>query len=129
MKEMTSNKPYLVRALFEWILDNDCTPHLLVAADLPGVMVPDGLAEDGQIVLNISPSAVRHFNMSNDEVSFEARFAGVPHRIGVPMYAVVAIYARENGEGMGFEVEVPEQQPEPVPPPRPEGRPSLKVIK
>lgn len=154
MDDMTSNKPYLLRALFEWILDNQCTPHLLVTVNLPGVRVPEGYAEDGQMVLNISPSAVRNFSMTNESVSFEARFSGVPQHILVPMYAVAAIYARENGQGMGFEVEMPGEDPDlqPVgdekealraiaewseedgessvePPPRVEGRPSLKVIK
>lgn len=154
MSEMSSNKPYLLRALFEWIVDNQCAPHLLVASELPGVQVPDGFAEEGQIVLNISPSAVRNFDIGDEAVSFEARFSGVPHFIYVPVYAIAAIYARENGQGMAFELELPDEletqpvaqddseavmaivespgqeQPAAVePPPRTEGRPSLRVIK
>ena len=137
---MTSSRPYLVRALYEWIVDNDCTPHLLVNADHAGVQVPDGFAGDGQIVLNVAPSAVRQLKMDNQAISFEGRFGGVPHSLHVPAAAVMAIYARENGQGMVFEVE-------PTPPdgetpsddasagtstpsrPAPGGRPSLKVVK
>ena len=73
---MNSSRPYLIRALYEWIVENDCTPHLLVDADYPGARVPPGYAKDGQVVLNVSPSAVRHLHMDNDAVSFEGRFAG-----------------------------------------------------
>ena len=81
---MNSSRPYLVRALYEWIVDNDCTPHMLVNAEFPAVQVPQGFASDGQIVLNISPSAVRNLHMDNDAVSFEGRFSGVAHlqRVG-----------------------------------------------
>lgn len=73
---MNSSRPYLVRALYEWIVDNDCTPHILVNAEFAGVKVPPGYASDGQIVLNVSPSAVRHLHMDNEAVSFEGRFGG-----------------------------------------------------
>lgn len=134
---MTSSRPYLVRALYEWIVDNDLTPHLLVDAEYPGVHVPAGFSSDGQIVLNVSPSAVRHLHMDNEAVSFEGRFGGVPHSLYVPPAAILAIYARENGQGMVFEAEpLPPQDDEPQPPappagggPRPSGRPSLKVVK
>ncbi len=132
---MNSSRPYLVRALYEWIVDNDCTPHLLVNAEYPGVQVPPGFASDGQIVLNVAPSAVRHLHMDNEAISFEGRFGGIAHSLHVPSAAVMAIYARENGQGMVFEIE-------PTPPdddtpsdggddgtPRPGGRPSLKVVK
>jgi stringent starvation protein B len=137
---MTSSRPYLVRALYEWIVDNDCTPHLLVNADHPGVQVPDGFASDGQIVLNVAPSAVRHMQMANEAISFECRFGGVPHSLHVPAPAIMAIYARENGQGMVFEVEpTPPDDNAPAddspadsgPSSRPAstGRPSLKVVK
>mgnify|MGYP006182586847 CR=1 FL=1 len=136
---MNSSRPYLVRALYEWIVDNDCTPHMLVNAEFPKVQVPDGFASDGQIVLNISPSAVRHLHMDNEAVSFEGRFGGVPHTLFVPIGAILGIYARENGQGMVFDLESPvgdedELEPEDdLPPddepPRPSGRPSLKVVK
>jgi stringent starvation protein B len=136
---MKSSRPYLVRALYEWIVDNDCTPHLLVNAEFAGVQVPAGFASDGQIVLNVSPSAVRHLHMDNDAVSFEGRFGGVPQSLYIPSAAVLAIYARENGQGMVFEVESSLEEaeleepddgsPPDGEPPRPSGRPSLKVVK
>ncbi|MCU1741605.1 MULTISPECIES: ClpXP protease specificity-enhancing factor [Pseudomonas] len=137
---MNSSRPYLVRALYEWIVDNDCTPHILVNSEYPSVQVPQGFASDGQIVLNVSPSAVRHLHMDNEAVSFEGRFGGVPHTLFVPISAILGIYARENGQGMVFELEAPQEgddgvEPDddgPPPgsePPRPSGRPSLKVVK
>lgn len=132
---MNSNRPYLLRALYQWIVDNNCTPHILVAAEYPGARVPAGYAKDGQIVLNISPSAVRYLEMGNEVLTFEGRFGGVAQSLYVPVAAVQAIYARENGEGMAFEVEQPEQGPEDGGPSgdgqplRPSGRPSLKVVK
>jgi stringent starvation protein B len=96
---MTSNRPYLLRAFFDWIVDNQCTPHLVVNADFPNVIVPMQFVQDGQIVLNINPTAVAQFHMDNHEVSFNARFGGQPMRVVVPVGAVLAIYARENGEG------------------------------
>ena len=137
---MNSSRPYLVRALYEWIVDNDCTPHMLVNSEFPKVDVPQGFASDGQIVLNVSPSAVRHLHMDNDAVSFEGRFGGVPHTLFVPIGAILGIYARENGQGMVFdleealeaddEIEPDDDLPPPgSEPPRPTGRPSLKVVK
>jgi len=135
---MNSSRPYLLRALYEWIVDNDCTPHLLVNAEMPNVQVPAGYVSEGQIVLNVSPSAVRHLNMDNQGVSFEGRFGGVAHSLYVPVEAVMAIYARENGQGMVFEVEPPATDGDSGPdddgpsggqPSRPSGRPSLKVVK
>ena len=137
---MNSSRPYLVRALYEWIVDNDCTPHLLVNAEHPGVQVPSGFASDGQIVLNASPSAVRHLHMDNEAVSFEGRFGGVAHSLYIPIAAILAIYARENGQGMVFDMEPPvaggpegpgpdDDGPSGGEPPRPSGRPSLKVVK
>jgi stringent starvation protein B len=142
---MNSSRPYLVRALYEWIVDNDCTPHILVNAEYRNVQVPQGFATDGQIVLNVSPSAVRHLQMDNEAVSFEGRFSGVAHSLYVPVGAIMGIYARENGQGMVFDPEVPSLEddlelenehtdgddlpPAGGQPPRPNGRPSLKVVK
>lgn len=136
---MKSSRPYLIRALYQWIVDNQCTPHLLVNSEFAGVQVPEGFASDGQIVLNVSPRAVRHMQMDNDAVSFEGRFGGVPHSLHVPCAAVLAVYARENGQGMVFDLEAPEaaheqtepddQGPGPGDPPPRGGRPSLKVVK
>lgn len=102
---MTPNRPYLLRAFFDWIVDNQCTPHLVVNADFPAVQVPTQFVQDGQIVLNISPSAVTNFAMDNQQLSFNARFGGQPMQVYVPMGAVLAIYARENGEGTVFTAE------------------------
>nr|WP_281648610.1 ClpXP protease specificity-enhancing factor [Parendozoicomonas sp. Alg238-R29] len=102
---MTSSRPYIIRALYDWIVDNECTPYLLVDALWPGVFVPPGFAEDDQIVLNVSPVAVRELSLENDAVSFSARFNGKSCDVYVPVASVMAIYARENGQGMVFEME------------------------
>jgi stringent starvation protein B len=120
-----------MRALYEWIVDNDCTPYVLVDASLSGVVVPEQYVKDGQIVLNISPSAVVDLNITNEALSFNGRFGGVATDIMVPVVAVVGIYARENGQGMVFEPEDETPPPDDTPPgpAKPEGRPSLKVVK
>ena len=130
---MTPSRPYIMRALYEWIVDNDCTPYILVDAGIDNVMVPEQYVKDGQIVLNISPTAVVELDISNEAVAFNGRFGGVATDIYVPVYAVIGIYARENGQGMVFE---PEEEPDPTPPQdeppepnKPEGRPSLKIVK
>lgn len=127
---MTPNKPYLIRAIHEWICDNGLTTHLMVDAHYPGVLVPQEFVQDGQIVLNISPSAVGHFAADNEMIAFSARFGGRPMTIEVPVGAVLAVFARENGEGMAFEATPPPQDPAPAPPSPPAGgRPALKVVK
>ena len=100
--EMTSNRPYLIRALHEWLTDNSLTPHILVDASKPAVSVPGQFIEDGKVVLNISRNAVKHLELTNEWISFDARFSGQPESISVPVAAVIAIYARENGQGMMF---------------------------
>lgn len=99
---MKPSRPYILKALYEWLLDNDLTPHLMVNAEEDNVTVPLQFVDEGQIVLNINPSAVRNFYMDDEAVSFNARFSGQPMDVYVPMCAVMAIYARENGQGMGF---------------------------
>ncbi len=140
---MTSTKPYLVRAFYEWIVDNDVTPYLLVNADMTGVEVPRQYVNDGQIVLNLSPTAVYGLHMDNEWISFNARFSGRAMDVFVPYAAVLAVYARENGQGMAFQAEPHVAQPDDddaaaaqAPhegrqerPPRAKGRPSLKVVK
>jgi len=128
---MTPSRPYIMRALYEWIVDNDCTPYVLVDASVPDVMVPQQFVKDGQIVLNISPGAVIDLNIGNEAMAFNGRFGGVATDIYVPIAAVVGIYARENGQGMVFEPEESTGPPdEPPPDPiKPEGRPSLKIVK
>ncbi|MFJ5251902.1 MULTISPECIES: ClpXP protease specificity-enhancing factor [Serratia] len=105
MSQMTPRRPYLLRAFYDWLLDNQLTPHLVVDVTRPDVQVPMEFARDGQIVLNIAPRAVGNLELGNDEVHFNARFGGVPRQVSVPMAAVLAIYARENGAGTMFEPE------------------------
>lgn len=99
---MTPSKPYLIRALYDWLLDNEVTPYILVDASQEQVMIPTGIATDGKVVLNLAPSAIQKFELNNDYLSFSARFGGVAQDIYCPIVAVLAIYARENGEGMMF---------------------------
>jgi stringent starvation protein B len=102
---MLSNKPYLIRAFYEWIVDSACTPFLVVNAHFPRCNVPQDFVENGEITLNISPSAVRDLKMSNDSVEFRASFSGIVHIISAPIKAVLAIYAQENQQGMFFDYE------------------------
>ena len=99
---MTSHRPYLLRALYEWIVDNGMTPHLLVDATRPGVRVPAHTVKEGRVVLNVAERAVVRLAMDNEAVSFTARFGGVSHPVQVPIAAVLAIYARETGQGMAL---------------------------
>jgi stringent starvation protein B len=128
---MTSNRPYLLRALYEWISDNGLTPYLLVDATLDGVRVPPGAAKDGKVVLNVAARAVGQFEISNDRVQFLARFGGVSQSVYVPMHAVLAIYAQENGQGMMFQADGSPAEPPPSGPTPDESpkRPHLRVIK
>ena len=130
---MTSSKPYVIRAIYDWIVDNNCTPHLLVDAEAEGVEVPQDYVTDGQIVLNVSPSAVVNLQLSNDSVSFSGRFGGVPVDITVPLDGIIGIYARENGQGMIFDEEsdldFDPEPPETDPTPTPSDRPSLRLVK
>lgn len=105
MSQLSARRPYLLRAFYDWLLDNQLTPHLVVDINLQGVQVPLEYARDGQIVLNIAPRAVGNLELGNDEVRFNARFGGVPRQVSVPMAAILAIYARENGAGTMFEPE------------------------
>jgi len=128
--EMSSNRPYLVRAFYEWLVDNGMTPYLLVEVADSSVEVPQQFVEDGRITMNISPSAVRYLELGNEFISFNARFGGKPMDVLFPAASVLGIYAQENGSGMLFpEDETSEGgdgDPEQTPP---RGRPSLKVIK
>lgn len=147
---MTSSRPYLIRALYEWILDNNCTPYVLVNAHDDGVEVPlEHVNKDGQIILNVAPTAVQDLLIRNEDMEFKGRFGGIPTRIFFPILSVAGIYAKENGQGMIFEIEP--RNPDPSPPdPAPkkgpeiastssgsstekskkgQGRPSLRVVK
>lgn len=103
--QMTSNRPYLVRAFYDWIVDNNCTPYLVVDATQTGVKVPPQYVQNGQIVLNVNPGAIGNLELGNDAIRFNARFGGNPFAIYVPLKAVLAIYARENGAGTMFSPE------------------------
>ncbi|MDQ1119801.1 MULTISPECIES: ClpXP protease specificity-enhancing factor [Pseudoxanthomonas] len=140
---MTSHRPYLLRALAEWIADNDMTPHLLVDATQPGVQVPSSAVKEGRVVLNIAQRAVAHLVIDNLTVSFSARFGGVSYPVNVPISAVLAIYARETGQGMALPEDIaagqgPHDDDEPPSPdgaapdeptPPPAKRPHLRVVK
>ena len=128
-------RPYLLRAMHQWMSDSGHTPHVIVDAEKAGAGVPRAYVKDGKIVLNLSSSATQRLKLGNDEIEFDARFAGVVHHVHFPVSAVIGIYARETGEGMVFS----EQDLGPEPPNRPpaeEGganggsrRPQLKVVK
>jgi stringent starvation protein B len=141
--ELPSTKPYLLRALWEWCCDNGFTPHIAVQVDVR-TRVPREFIRDGQIVLNIGPEASNKLEIGNDFIEFQARFGGVARQLSVPVEQVSAIYARENGAGMAFEIEgdagsalgeapdevVEEPSGEIPEPPRPDGgRPRLQRIK
>ncbi len=132
---MTSSRPYLVRAMYEWIVDNHCTPYALVDAHAPGVQVPQQYVENGQIVLNIAPGAVAGMELGNELMRFNARFGGVPTDVLVPIAAIRGLYARENGRGMVFDEDDPTPPQDPNEPQdnkgdnRGEKKPSLRVVK
>ncbi|MCG5539481.1 ClpXP protease specificity-enhancing factor [Halorhodospira sp. 9622] len=143
---MTPSRPYLIRAIYEWIADNGYTPYLLVDATRDDVDAPLEYAEDGRLVLNVAPRAVQELSMGNDEIAFRARFGGVPRGVQLPVNAVMAIYARENGQGMlfgdgedaeaeGYEaIDAGGDEGDDGPPDGPDGsgggkRPNLRVVK
>ncbi|MBS0591106.1 MAG: ClpXP protease specificity-enhancing factor [Proteobacteria bacterium] len=111
---MTSNRPYLLRAMYEWIADNGMTPYILVDANAPGVKVPKVAIKDGRVVLNVAARAVAQLELGADRVRFMARFSGVSQAVEAPMPAVLAIYAQENGQGMMFPAEDESSSPPPV---------------
>ena len=134
--QMSSNRPYLLRAVYEWISDNGLTPYLLVDARHSGVRVPAHAIKDGQVVLNVAMRAVVELELGNDAVRFSARFDGVSQQVNVPLHAVLAVYAQENGQGMMFPPEAQvgappqassENSPEPDKPQR--KGPQLRVVK
>ncbi|MBU2977678.1 ClpXP protease specificity-enhancing factor [Alteromonas sp. C1M14] len=150
---MTPNQPYLLKAFYDWIVDNQLTPYIVVDATMDRVDVPQEFVKDGQIVLNVSPAACMNFTLDIEALSFQARFGGQPRQIYIPCHAVLAVYARENGAGTVFSLEEETEKPDspapqssadgvsrpsgdtsdgdsesaPVPPKK--GKPNLKVIK
>jgi stringent starvation protein B len=126
---MTALKPYLLRSIYEWVIDNSLTPHLLVDATHPEVIVPVNHINEGQIILNIRPTAIQGLEMENASIEFNARFNGQSTQIFVPMDSVLAIYAQENGRGMVFDSINDENSnitPEQNPPPK---KPHLHIVK
>lgn len=125
---MTSSRPYLVRAIYDWIADNGLTPQLIVNAEMPGVMVPPEHVREGKIVLNVAARAVRELSLGNELIEFDARFSGRGQHVCLPMRAVLAVYASENGVGMAFQ---DEQSDGPSPSDGGDrvSRPHLKVVK
>tara|TARA_Y100000766_G_scaffold282298_1_gene295315 strand:- start:626 stop:1036 length:411 start_codon:yes stop_codon:yes gene_type:complete len=136
---MNSSRPYIIRALYDWILENQCTPYVLVDAFGEGVEVPQDHVKDGQIILNIAPAAVQSVSISNEAIEFNGRFGGIPKKVLVPIKSILGIYAKENGQGMIFESD---ELPDPPDPPeerlnrREKGssnkgttKPSLKIVK
>ncbi len=129
---MTSQKPYLIRAIYQWLLDNQSTPYLLVNTTFDGVQAPHEYINDNKIILNIEPGAVTNFHTDNDWISFSARFSGKSMELFIPISAVLAIYGKENNEGMFFT----EEESSPAPPtpsnkptPPKKSKPGLKIVK
>lgn len=131
-EEMTSNRPYLLRALYEWIGDNGMTPHILVDAAAEGVDVPDQAVQKGKVILNIDHAAVLDLELGNDWVTFNARFSGKQYHVSVPVEAILAIYSKENGQGMMFAQDddvIPPDGSDPEAATKPGKRPHLKIVK
>jgi len=129
---MTSSRPYLIRAIYDWIVDNNFTPYLLVNAENDSAIIPREYVEDGKIVLNINPTAISNLQLGNDYIMFNARFSGKAMEVSVPVITVLAIYAQENGQGMMFDENnnnLPPTSPEDTFPPKKSKKPQLKVVK
>ena len=134
---MIPSRPYLLRAIYEWIMDNQFTPYVMVDAKVSDVKVPERFVEDGKIVLNIEPQAAGRLRIGNDAIEFDACFSGIAHHIFIPVFAIKAIYAFENGRGMVFNDEEmdeggDEESPSPLTTgntPARKGRPTLKIVK
>ncbi len=125
---MTSLKPYLIRSVYEWIVDNSSTPYLLVNANNNKGNLPVDYIEDGKIVLNVRPQAIEALSLGNELIEFNARFSGKPMTVVVSVNAVMAIYAKENGKGLVFDQENNDSD-EPPPEQQPPGKPTLRVVK
>jgi stringent starvation protein B len=116
MAPMNSNRPYLLRAIYDWISDNNLTPYMLVDAGVEGVRVPPQVIKNGQVVLNLAMRAVANLDLGNEWISFQARFSGVSQAIHIPVQAVLALYAQENGQGMMFPADEGGSAPPPAGP-------------
>jgi len=120
---VTSNRPYIIRAMYEWMVDNSWTPHMQVDANYPGITIPRAFVQEGGIVFNVSPSAVQALDLQNDYFQFRARFQGIEQIVSFPPEAVLAIFARENGQGMPFP---PEPYPDELD--EPKSKPTLSAV-
>ena len=137
MLKAPPKRPYLLRAMHQWITDSGHTPHVIVDAGRAGEDIPHAYVQDGKLVLNLSYSATQRLKIDNDVVEFDARFAGVIHHVRIPVGAVMGVYARETGEGMMFPDQdtspAPPEPPAPAPAPAEDGggakRPQLRVVK
>jgi len=132
--QMTSSRPYLVRAIYQWIIDNGMTPHLLVDVSVDAVQVPAEHVQNGKIILNIAPMAISGLVLGDTEITFNARFSGKSQGLYIPIEAVLAVYAKENGQGMMFSeddgaVSATDAEDDPEPDPDKPRRPSLHVVK
>ena len=131
---MTSSRPYLIRALYQWIVDNGMTPYILVDAESPDLVIPREFVQDGKIVLNVAPMAVQGLILADDLISFNARFSGKSMDLSIMVDCVLAVYAKENGQGMMFGEESDGTSPDPATPPtdtsgaKPK-KPTLRVVK
>jgi stringent starvation protein B len=128
---MTPSRPYLLRAIYDWLIDNEQTPYLLVNADAEGVIVPREHVQDGKIILNISMTATRDLELGNEGVTFSARFSGKPMQVNVPILSALALYSKENGRGMMFPDEGTDDDPDTPEPDKNEGsqKPHLTLVK
>ena len=138
--QMTSSRPYLIRAMYQWITDNGMTPHLLVDVSIDGVQVPTEHVQNGKIILNVAPMAIGSLILGDEEITFSARFSGKSMSIYIPIDAILAVYAKENGQGMMFTEDDravtsddddldPDPGPDSGPGPSKAKRPSLRVVK
>jgi len=132
--QMTSSRPYLIRAMYQWIADNGMTPHLLVDVSVDGVQVPSEHVQNGKIILNIAPMAITGLVLGDTEITFSARFSGQGMSLFIPIDAVLAVYAKENGQGMMFSeddgaVSEMDDDDDPSPNKPKTKRPSLRVVK
>ena len=128
---MRSSRPYLVRALIDWIVDSNCTPYLVLSTAVDGVVVPRQHVSDGKIVLNVSGTAIRNFSLEQDELAFDSRFSGENFHISAPVGAVIGVYAKETGQGMAFEPEAAAGAPggdDPSADDGPRKGPNLKLV-
>ena len=132
--QMTSSRPYLIRAMYQWIADNGMTPHLLVDVSVDGVKVPTEHVQNGKIILNIASMAISNLVLGDTEITFSARFSGQTMGLYIPIDAVLAVYAKENGQGMMFSeddgaISAPDSDNDDDPDPNKPQRPSLRVVK